>query len=61
MWAVEVVVVKPGVELFLSFGGVFVGSRVGPFSECGLDEMFGLSVGARRVGPGEALVDVGHA
>ena len=34
-----------------------IGAGVGPFSDCFLDETFGFSVGARSVGPGEAMLD----
>ena len=52
MWAVEVVVVEPGVELLVAFERGLIGSGVGPFSESGLDEAFCLSVGSRRVDAG---------
>jgi len=35
-----------------------VGTGVGPFSEHGLDEAFGLAVGARGVGPRKSVFDV---
>ena len=57
MWAVEVVVVEPGVELLVAFERGLIGSGVGPFSESGLDEAFCLSVGSGRVGSGEAVFD----
>ncbi len=37
--------------------GVVVGAGVGPFSDGGLDEAFGLAVGARGVGSGEAVAE----
>lgn len=35
-----------------------VRAGVGPLAESGLDEALGLAVCARRVGPGEAVLDV---
>ena len=58
MWAVEVVVMQPGVELKFSLGRVVVGAGVSPFSESGLDEAFGLAVGAWSVGLGETVFEV---
>lgn len=58
MWAMEVGVVQPRVELENPFFRVLVRVCVGPLTECGLDEAFGFSVGARGVGPGEAMLDV---
>jgi len=57
MLAVEVVVVEPGVELLFPFERGLIGSGVGPFAQRGLDEAFRFSVGARGVGPGEAVFD----
>ena len=37
--------------------GAGVGAGVSPFSQSGLDEAFGLAVGARRVRAGEAMAD----
>jgi hypothetical protein len=57
MLAVEIVVVEPWVELLFSFERVLVGAGVGPFAERCLDEAFGFSIGAGRIGPGEAMLD----
>ena len=58
MWSVEVVVVQPQFELLFSFGRVLVGTRVCPLAQCGLDEAFGLSVGAGRIGPCKSLFHI---
>ena len=57
MLAVEVVVVEPWVELLFSLERSLVGAGVGPFAERGLDEAFCFSIGARRIGSGEAMLD----
>jgi hypothetical protein len=46
MRAVPVVVVHPGLEFALAFGGVLVEAEIGPFAQRGLDEALGLAVGA---------------
>src|ERR1035441_5550938 len=58
MWAVEVVVMQPGLEVVFPICGVVVGAGVGPFAQGGLDEAFCLAVGAWGIGPGEAVFDV---
>ena len=58
MGAVEVVVVQPRVELLMALERGLVGAGVGPFSQGGLDEALGFAVGARSIGPGEAVFDV---
>lgn len=57
MRPVPVVLVYPRHEMVFSFGGVRIGAGVGPFVEGGLDEAFGLAVGARGVGPGTAVLE----
>src|SRR5580700_3600542 len=57
MWAVEVVVVEPRVELLVAFQRGLIGPGVRPFSDGGLDEAFCLSIGAGSVGSGEAVFD----
>jgi len=57
MRTVEVVVLEPRRELLISFFGVEVVANVGPLAQGGLDETFGLAVGARSVGTGEAVLD----
>ena len=57
MRSVPVVLVDPGSEVLFSFGGVLVGAGVGPFAQGGLDEAFGLTVGAWCVGPGAAVLE----
>jgi hypothetical protein len=47
---VEVVVMKPAIELLFSFRGVLVGAGVGPLAQGGLDEAFCVAVGARGIG-----------
>ena len=49
--------VDPGSEVLFSFGGVLEGAGVGPFAQGGLDEAFGLTVGAWCVGPGAAVLE----
>jgi hypothetical protein len=36
--------------------GAAVGVGIGPFAKRGLDEALGLSVGARRIGPGPSYL-----
>lgn len=43
---------QPGIELLFAFGRVLVGAGVGPFAEGGLNEAFGVAIGAWRVGAG---------
>jgi len=57
MRTVEVVVLEPGRELLISFFRVEVVANVGPLAQGGLNEAFGLAVGARRVGTGESVLD----
>lgn len=59
MGAVEVVVMQPEVELDLPFERVLARECIGPFPQRDLDEAFRLAVGARRVGAGEAMWDMG--
>ena len=47
MGAGEVVVVHPGLEMCIAFVGGFPVAGVGPFAQGGLDEAFGLAIGAR--------------
>src|SRR5882724_12292902 len=57
MRAVEVVMLEPGGKLLISFIRVEVVANVSPLAQGGLDEAFGLAVGARRVRAGEAVLD----
>src|SRR6202167_3775257 len=57
MGAAEVVMLEPGGELLIAFFRVEVMANVGPLAQGGLDEAFGLAVGARGVRPGEAVLD----
>ena len=57
MWPVPVVVVEPSGELLFSLLRVFVRTSISPLSEGGLDEAFGLTVGAWSIGFGEAVLD----
>lgn len=59
MRAMEVAVMEPEFEFFSAFEGVLAAAGVGPFSECGLDESFGVVAGARGLGPREAVLEVG--
>jgi len=56
MRPVPVVLVSPARESFGSLLRVLEDVRVGPFADRGLDEAFGLAVGARSVGPGAAML-----
>ena len=57
MRAVEVVMLEPGRELLIAFLGVEIVANVGPLAEGGLNEAFGLAVGAGSVGTSEAVLD----
>ena len=55
MWPMPIVAMQPVGE----FGGplvrVLIGTGVGPFAKCSLDEALSFSVGLRSVWPGEDL------
>ena len=53
--SVPIVAVEPGCEVLGALGGGVVGVGIGPFSQRGLDEAFGLTVGSGREGPGVAM------
>src|ERR1700680_2324384 len=57
MRSVEVVMLEPGGELQIAFLRVEVVANVGPLAQGGLDEAFGLAIGARSVGTGESVLD----
>jgi len=57
MRTVPVVLMHPGLEFGLAFGGVLVEASVGPFAQRGLDEAFGLAVGTRGVGARAEMAD----
>ena len=48
---------EPGREMLIALLGVEVMTNVGPLAQGGLDKAFGLAVGARSVGTGEAVLD----
>jgi hypothetical protein len=52
-----VVVVEEAGEALRALVGMGVGVSIGPLAEGGLDEAFGLAIGLRSVGPGEALLE----
>lgn len=52
MGTVPVVAVKPQRQSGGALGRAAIGMGVGPFAQSGLDEAFGLAVGARGVGTG---------
>ena len=58
MGSEEVVVVHPGLEVGVAFVGVGPVFCVSPFAQSGLDEAFGLAVGAGCVGTSEAVTDI---
>ncbi len=58
MRAVPVVVMQPAGYLVSGLLGVLVSASIGPFAQSGLDEAFGLAMGARGVGTSEALANV---
>ena len=57
MGAGEVVVVEPGGKLLVALFGVGVMANISPLAKRGLDEAFGLTVGAGSVRAGEAVTD----
>ena len=57
MRAVEVVMLEPRGEMLIAFLRVEVVANVGPLAQGGLDEAFGLAVGAGSIGAGEAVLD----
>jgi len=57
MGTVEVVMLEPRRELQIAFLRVEVVANVGPLAQGGLNEAFGLAVGARSVRTGEAVLD----
>ena len=57
MRAGKVVVVQPGGKLLVAFFGVGVVADISPLAQGGLDEAFGLTVGAGSVRAGEAMAD----
>ena len=57
MRTVEVVMLEPGREMLIAFFGIEVMANVGPLAQGGLDEAFGLAVGAGSVRTGEAVLD----
>src|SRR2546421_3105346 len=57
MRAMPVVLVKPRPEMMGTLLGVFVGAGVGPFAEGGLNEAFGLAIGAWGVRPSALVAD----
>ena len=52
MGAVMVVGMEPGEQSVGALLGMIVGPCVSPFAQSGLDEAFGLTVGARGIGTG---------
>jgi len=57
MRAVEVVMLQPGREMLIAFLRVEVMANVVPLAQGGLDEAFGLAVGARGVRTGKTVLD----
>ena len=57
MRTMPVVVVEEGRQMCRSLAGMRVSISIGPFAQGSLDEAFGLAVGARSIGPGEALFE----
>jgi hypothetical protein len=49
MRSMPIVLMYPWFEVGVSFLGVLVEPGVCPFSDCGLDEVFGFSVGSRSI------------
>jgi len=52
VWRIPVVSMWPGEQLLFSSVRVFVGVRIGPFAQAGLDKAFGLAVGLGCIGLG---------
>ncbi len=57
MRAGKVVVLEPRQQVKVAFLGVGPVANIGPFPKSGLDETFGLAVGAGRVGARETVAD----
>src|SRR5438270_7960418 len=57
MRSMPVVLMQPGVEFDLTFGGVLVEPGISPFVEGGLGEVLGLAVGAGSVGAGAEMAN----
>src|SRR5208283_2602737 len=57
MRASEVVVLEPGEQVKIAFLGVGPVTSISPFPQGGLDEAFGLAVGAWSIGAGEAVAE----
>src|SRR5262245_24650878 len=57
MRAVPVVVMKPAREQSVALLGIEIGASVDPFAESGLDQAFGLAVGARSIGTSEVVME----
>ena len=54
--AMPVVPMNPTAEFLKALIGVLVGAGIGPFTESGLNEAFGLPVGSWRVRPRKAIL-----
>ena len=57
----EVVVGGPGLQMLVTFVGVFPVFGVDPFAHGGLDEAFGFAIGTWGVGSGAMVFDSKHA
>jgi len=57
MRASKVVVLEPRQQVLVAFLRVGPVASISPFAKCGLDETFGLAVGAGRVGARETVTD----
>lgn len=57
MRAMPVVLVDPWSEMLLALGGVLIGAGIGPFSQGGLDEAFGVAIGAWGIGSGASVLE----
>jgi hypothetical protein len=58
---VPVVAMKPAGKVPGAVGGTGEGGSVSPLAQRGLDEPFGLAVGARSIGPGEEMLETEFA
>ena len=59
MRAVPVVVMEPMRKVGITDLGVGISLSVGPLAQSGLDEALGFAVGARSVGSGEGMAQLG--
>ena len=57
VWPHGIVVVEPAGQSRAALLGGRVGLGISPFAQAGLDQSFGLAIGARRIRPGALVLD----